>query len=309
MGLSVGIVGLPNVGKSPIFNAITAAGAESANYPFCTIEPNVGVVDVPDEKLERIHHFIETHRIVAPSGKGVGNKFLGNIKGCDAILHVVRCFTKGDVIHVSGSIDPLRDMEIIEIELALADLDTVTRNLERVAKKAKANDKEAAVHKEIFEKARAELEAGEQLRAGHVQKEEREALKPLFLITMKPVMFVANVADDDMEGQGPEAQRVREYAQKNSCEFVPLCGDIEGEIMKLPPEERGAFLADAGLKEPGLNRLVKKTYDLLGLQTYYTAGKIEIKAWTIHRGDTAPLAAGRGHHHIENDLPRPASLP
>jgi hypothetical protein len=319
MSVACGIVGLPNVGKSTIFNAITAAGAESANYPFCTIEPNVGVVDVPDENLEIIHRFVETDRIVpasvkivdiaglvkgAATGEGLGNKFLGNIKETDALLHVVRCFTKGDVIHVSGSVDPVRDMEIVEIELALADLDTVTRNLERVGKKAKANDKEAAWHKEVFEKAKNELEAGKQLRQVHWKKEEREALKPLFLITMKPVMFVANVGDDDMDGQSPLAQKVRDYALKNSCEFVPLCGDIEGEIMKLPPEERGAFLADAGLKEPGLNRLVKKTYDLLGLQTYYTAGKIEIKAWTIHRGDTAPVAAGVIHTDFEKHFIR-----
>ena len=319
MSVACGIVGLPNVGKSTIFNAITAAGAESANYPFCTIEPNVGVVDVPDENLERIHKFVVTDRIVpasvkivdiaglvkgAATGEGLGNKFLGNIKECDAILHVVRCFAKGDVIHVSGSVDPLRDIEIIELELALADLDTVTRNLERVAKKAKANDKEAAYQREVFEKARAELEAGKQLRALPWKKEEYLALKPLFLITLKPVMFVANVADDDMDGQGDLAQKVRAYAASHGCEFVPLCGDIEGEIMKLPPEERGAFLADAGLAEPGLNRLVKKTYDLLGLQTYYTAGKIEIKAWTIHRGDTAPLAAGVIHTDFEKHFIR-----
>ena len=208
------------------------------------------------------------------------------------------------MIHVSGSVDPVRDMEIIEIELALADLDTVTRNLDRVAKKAKANDKEAAYQKEVYERAKNELEAGKQLRQVAWKKEEREALKPLFLITMKPVMFVANVADDDMDGKSELAQRVRAYAEKNGCEFVALCGDIEGEIMKLPPEERGAFLSDAGLTEPGLNKLVRKTYDLLGLQTYYTAGKIEIRAWTIHRGDTAPLAAGVIHTDFEKHFIR-----
>jgi hypothetical protein len=319
MSVACGIVGLPNVGKSTIFNAITAAGAESANYPFCTIEPNIGVVDVPDERLEQIHQHITTDRIVpasvkivdiaglvkgAASGEGLGNKFLGNIKDCDAILHVVRCFEKGDIIHVSGSVDPMRDVEIIELELALADLDTVNRNIERVSKKARAQDKEAIFQRDIFEKAKLVLEAGKQLRSVEWKKEEHEALKPLCLITLKPVMFVANVGDDDLEGAGALPSRVREYATKNHAEFVALCGDIEGEIMKLPVEDRATFLADMGLKEPGLNRLVRKAYDLLGLQTYFTAGKIEIRAWTIHKGDTAPLAAGVIHTDFEKHFIR-----
>jgi len=319
MGLACGIVGLPNVGKSTIFNAITAAGAESANYPFCTIEPNVGVVDVPDANLAKINEFQPTERIIpaslkvvdiaglvkgASQGEGLGNKFLGNIKECDAILHVVRCFDSGDIIHVSGSVDPKRDIEVIEVELSLADLDTVTRALDRSAKRARAQDKEAIFEVAVFEKAKAALEGGVQLRTLEWTPQEAAVLYPLFLITMKPVLFVANVADTDLDGKSPLVDVVREHAAKHGAQMVALSGAIEGEIMALEPTDRAAFLADMGLEEPGLHRLIRQAYRLLGLQTYYTCGPKEIRAWTIHKGDLAPKAAGVIHTDFEKSFIR-----
>ena len=314
MALKCGIVGLPNVGKSTIFNAITAAGAESANYPFCTIEPNIGVVDVPDERLARINSHIETEKVIpaalhivdiaglvagASKGEGLGNKFLGNIKETEAILHVVRCFEDDDIIHVSGKVDPVTDIEVIELELGLADLDTLARNIERVAKKARAGDKDHAYQKTVFEKAVEALEAGTSLRAVDWDDNEREALRPLFLITMKPVLFVGNVADDDLAGEGELAQKVRAYATANGADFVALSGSIEGELAGMDEEERAEFQAELGIEESGLDRLAKKGYDLLNLQTYFTAGPKEIRAWTIRKGDTAPKAAGVIHTDFE----------
>ena len=319
MGLACGIVGLPNVGKSTIFNAITAAGAESANYPFCTIEPNIGVVDVPDERLQRIEKHIKTSRLVpatlkvvdiaglvkgASTGEGLGNKFLGNIKECDAILHVVRCFAENDVIHVTGAVAPQSDIEVIDLELALADLDTVKRAADRNGKKARSGDKEAVFAQGVLDRAEALLATGKALRLTPWTAEERTVLDPLFLITMKPVLFVANVSDQDLDGKSPLVEQVRRHAAATGAQLVALSGRIEGEIMGLDPADRAAFLADMGLAEPGLHRLIRQAYALLGLQTFFTAGEMEIRAWTIHRGDSAPKAAGVIHTDFEKNFIR-----
>ncbi len=314
MSLSAGIVGLPNVGKSTVFNAITAAGAESANYPFCTIEPNVGVVDVPDDRLEIIHKFISTDRVLpatvkvvdiaglvkgASKGEGLGNKFLGNIKETDAILHVVRCFEDDDVIHVDGRVDPKSDIEIIELELAMVDADTLEKAHERVSKKARAGDKLSIEERDTFAKASQVIENGMPLRGADFSERELEALKPLFLITLKPVLYVANVADDDLAGKSPHVEVVRAHAEATGSEMIALSGSIEGEIAGMEPAEQETFLAEYGLKEPGLARLARSTYDLLGLRTFFTAGEKEIRAWTFHEGWTAPQAAGVIHTDFE----------
>ncbi len=321
MTLRCGIVGLPNVGKSTIFNAITAAGAQAANFPFCTIDPNIGVVPVPDPRLERIHAFVETERVVpaelevvdiaglvrgASKGEGLGNRFLGHIKEVEAVLHVVRCFEDDEVIHVDGRLDAVADVEIVETELALADLDTLERALDRTARKARAGDKTAGAETEVFEKVRAHLEAGGQARSLDLSAREAAFLRPLFLLTAKPVLYVANVGENEAARpeENPEFRRLAAHAEATSAGIVTLSGKIEGEFAELDPEEREAFLAEAGLEEAGLDRLVREAYHLLGLRTFFTAGPKEIHAWTFREGARAPQAAGVIHSDFEKKFIR-----
>ena len=318
MGVACGIVGLPNVGKSTIFNAFTASRADRAIYPFSTTDANVAVVSVPDERLERIHKFIATDRIVpaamrvvdipglvagSSKGEGMGNKFLGHIKESDALLQVVRCFERPEVVR-EGPVDPKADMEILELELAMADLETVTRNVERVSKKARSHDKQAVFELDVFTRAKALLEEGKQLRGAHWTKPELDALKPLFLMTVKPMLYVANVGEEDVEGKGERAAAVHAHAKAMNSEALTLCGDLECELVGMEPADRASFMADYGLKELSLGRLIRATYSLLGLQTFFTAGKIEIRAWTIHKGDHGPTAAGVIHTDFEKGYVR-----
>ena len=322
MSLQCGIVGLPNVGKSTLFNALTKAGIEAANYPFCTIEPNVGIVEVPDPRLVQLSEIVKPQKVQpaivefvdiaglvagASKGEGLGNQFLANIRETDAIVHVVRCFEDPNVVHVSGSVDPIRDIEIIDTELALADMATVEKALNRYKKPANAGDKEAKILVAVLEKCMAQLDQGKPVRALDLSKEERANLKPFCLITAKPVLYAANVADDGFQ-DNPLLAAVQQHAAAEGAEVVALCANIEAEIADLDDADKAEFLADMGLEEPGLDRLIRAGYKLLGLQTYFTAGVTEVRAWTIHAGDTAPQAAGVIHTDFERGFIRAQTI-
>jgi ribosome-binding ATPase len=322
MGIKCGIVGLPNVGKSTLFNALTKAGIAAANFPFCTIDPNIGVVPVPDLRLQQLADIAKPQKVIptamefvdiaglvagASKGEGLGNKFLAHIREVDAIAHVVRCFENTDIVHVAGKIDPISDIDTIDTELALADLDSVEKALNRVERAAKANDKEAIAKRPVLQKVAAGLNEGKSARSLGLDDDEKALVRDLFLLTLKPLMYIANVKEDGF-ANNPFLDAVRKRAESEGAQVVPVCAAIEEELAQLDDADKLAFLQDMGLDEPGLNRVIRAAYTLLGLQTYFTAGEKEVRAWTVKKGSTAPQAAGVIHTDFERGFIRAETI-